>query len=53
MGPATAELGIWARNLTNNRDASYTLFFGNANVNSSYQTARTFGVDLIVTFAGK
>jgi len=52
MGPATAELGVWARNLTNNRDAAYTLFFGNANVNASYQQARTFGVDLIVTFGG-
>lgn len=49
-GPLTAELGVWARNLTNNKDATYTLIFGAQNVNASFQQARTIGVDLSVKF---
>jgi iron complex outermembrane recepter protein len=50
FGSLTGELGVWSRNLTNNRDAVYPLQFGSIQHNASYQPARTFGADFIVTF---
>lgn len=50
MGPVKAEVGLWGRNLTNNKDAVYSLIFGALNVNASYQQARTLGMDVIVNF---
>ncbi|KHK89855.1 hypothetical protein LK12_18270 [Novosphingobium malaysiense] len=50
VGPLDAELAVWARNLTNNKDASYMLMFGAQNVNASFQQARTIGVDFIVNY---
>ena len=50
VGAVSAEVGVWVRNLTNNRDALYTLQFGDFLINSSYQPARTFGLDLNFKF---
>ena len=47
---ATGELAVWARNLTNNKDPLYTLKFGNFELNSSYQPARTIGADFTINF---
>ena len=50
LGPINAEIGIWARNLTDNKDPVYALIFGSSEHNASYQPARTFGADFIVEF---
>jgi iron complex outermembrane receptor protein len=50
VGQATGEVALWARNLFNNKDATYPLLFGDIQHNASYQPARTYGVDFIVTF---
>lgn len=50
VGTAKGEIGLWGRNLTNNRDALYQLQFGDILMNSSFQPARTYGLDFIVTF---
>jgi len=50
LAGADAEVGLWARNLFDNKDAAYSLLFGDFEHNSSYQPARTFGVDLILQF---
>jgi iron complex outermembrane recepter protein len=50
VGPATGEVAFWVRNLTNNRDVSFLLQFGDFQLDSNYQAARTFGVDLTFKF---
>lgn len=50
LGSAQAEVALWGRNLTDNKDPIYQLQFGTFQINSSYQPARTYGVDLIVDF---
>lgn len=50
FGRANVEVGLWARNLTNNKDPLYSLVFGDIERDASYQPARTWGVDLIVGF---
>ena len=50
LGAVNAELAVWARNLTNNKDATYTLIFGALNVNSSFQQQRTLGADFSINF---
>ena len=50
LGPIKGEIGIWGRNLTDNRDAVYSLIFGTIQANASYQQARTLGADFIVSF---
>jgi iron complex outermembrane receptor protein len=50
IGSANTELGLWARNLFDNKDANYTFQFGDIEMNSSFQAARTYGVDLILNF---
>lgn len=50
IGPLKGEIGIWGRNLSNNRDPIYTLIFGTIQANASYQQARTFGADFIVKY---
>ncbi|MCW1428360.1 TonB-dependent receptor [Novosphingobium sp. JCM 18896] len=50
VGPAKGEIGLWGRNLTNNRSAQYFLQFGDFEANASYQQARTWGVDFILDF---
>ena len=50
VGPLKGEIGVWGRNLTNNRDAVYSLLFGTIQADASYQQARTLGVDFIVNF---
>ena len=50
VGGLNGELAVWARNLTDNKDATYTLIFGALNVDASYQQARTLGADFILNF---
>ena len=47
VGPVNAEVALWGRNLSNNKDVLYQLQFGDFELNSSYQPARTYGVDFI------
>ncbi len=49
LNAADAELAVWARNLTNNRSPQFplTVTFSSA---TSFQQARTYGMDLILTF---
>ena len=50
LAGARAEVGLWSRNLLNNKDATYELQFGTIEVDSSFEFARTFGVDLSAKF---
>lgn len=50
LAGGTAELAIWARNLTDDDSATFPLGFSNFLVSSTFQRARTFGVDLIFDF---
>jgi iron complex outermembrane receptor protein len=50
IGSATAELALWARNLLDNKDATYELQFGTIQVDSSFELARTFGADISFRF---
>lgn len=50
IGQNTAELAIWARNLTDDKSTSFPLGFGDFLTSSSYQQARTFGLDLNFQF---
>lgn len=49
-GPLRGEIGLWARNLTNNKDVSYLLHFGSQNTNASFQQGRTVGLDFILEY---
>jgi iron complex outermembrane recepter protein len=50
VGPTTAEVAIWARNLNNNKSTLFPLDFLSYELASDFQPARTYGVDLIVDF---
>jgi iron complex outermembrane recepter protein len=50
IGGANAELALWARNLLDNKDATYLLQFGTIEVDSSFELARTFGADISFKF---
>jgi iron complex outermembrane receptor protein len=50
IGSARTEVALWAKNLLNNKDATYPLLFGDIQHNSSFQPARTYGVDVIINF---
>ena len=50
LGPVKGEIGLWGRNLTDNRDSVYTLLFGTIQADASYQQARSLGVDFIANF---
>ena len=52
IGPATGEIAVWARNLFDNKDPLYSFGFAKILSTSSYQPARTFGVDVILKFGG-
>jgi hypothetical protein len=49
VGPAKVEIAGWARNLTNVKNQSYPLNFGFVAA-TSFQQARTYGIDLMVRF---
>lgn len=49
VGPLEAELALWSRNLTNDRSIQYPLTTV-VEAASSFQQARTFGVDLALKF---
>jgi iron complex outermembrane receptor protein len=50
LGPAHLGISLWARNLTNNRDAQFPLALSVYEASSSFQQARTYGVDMSVKF---
>ncbi len=50
LGNAKAEIGVWSRNLTNNRDSLFPFQFGTILYTNSYQPARTFGADVILKY---
>jgi iron complex outermembrane receptor protein len=50
IGSATGEVALWSKNLFNNKDPLYSFQFGDIGQSVSYQPARTYGVDLILTF---
>ncbi|MDG2005587.1 MAG: TonB-dependent receptor, partial [Novosphingobium sp.] len=50
IGGASAEIGLWGKNLTNVRKPMFPFPFGNILYTNSYQEARTWGVDVIVKF---
>lgn len=50
MGNAKGELAVWARNLFNNKDSLFPFPFSTTLYSTSWQPARTFGVDLIVRY---
>ena len=47
-----AEIALWARNLTDNDDIAFPIVFGRPPFlgSTTYQAARTFGVDLIYNY---
>jgi iron complex outermembrane receptor protein len=47
-----AELALWAKNITDNKDITFPLTFGNPPfiASTNYQAARTFGVDFIYNY---
>lgn len=45
-----ASIAVWARNLFDDKTANYTVGFGDIYKTTDWQPARTFGVDLSVTF---
>jgi iron complex outermembrane receptor protein len=50
LGPAHLGISLWARNLTNNKDAQFPLGFATYAVSASFQQARTYGLDMSVKF---
>jgi iron complex outermembrane receptor protein len=49
-GGGNLEVGLWAKNLLDNKDVLYSFNFAEILVTSSYQPARTYGLDVIVRF---
>ena len=49
FGGVTAEVALWGKNLTQNRDINYALNLGYL-LSASYQPARTLGADLNIKF---
>ncbi len=50
LGHVKAEIGVWSRNLTNNRDPLFAFQFGTILYTNSYQPARTIGADVIFKY---
>jgi iron complex outermembrane receptor protein len=50
LGGGTGEVALWAKNLFDNKSVAYPFPFGDIGYTASYLPARTYGVDLIVTF---
>lgn len=46
FGQVTADIGLWAHNLTNDRSMAYPTGFATILRGSSFETARSYGVDL-------
>ncbi|TVV76739.1 TonB-dependent receptor [Sphingomonas solaris] len=49
FGDVSAELAVWGRNLTNDKKALYPLILA-FSTGTSYQAARTYGLELIVKY---
>jgi outer membrane receptor protein involved in Fe transport len=49
-GGGRLEVGLWAKNLLDNKDVLYAFNFGEILMTSSFQQARTYGLDVIVRF---
>lgn len=50
LGGVKTEIGLWGRNLTDNRSANFGLNIGNFLQTVNFQEARSYGLDLIVSF---
>jgi iron complex outermembrane receptor protein len=50
FGPAEGELAFWGKNITNRRDATFSLALGPIGAANNYVAPRTYGVDLSVDF---
>lgn len=50
LGPSHLGIALWARNLTNNRDAQFPLALATYGLSTSFQQARTYGLDLTARF---
>ena len=53
LGPVTAEVALWGKNLTDNDGPLFPIAFGGRApflVSTNYETARTFGLDLIFNY---
>ncbi|RYG31057.1 MAG: TonB-dependent receptor, partial [Burkholderiales bacterium] len=49
-GGGKLEVGLWAKNLLDNKDVLYAFNFAEILMTSSFQPARTYGLDVIVRF---
>ena len=50
VGPARGEVALWSRNLTNNKAPAFPTGFADILIGTSFQAARTYGIDFIVNF---
>jgi iron complex outermembrane receptor protein len=50
LGRGNLEVAVWSKNLFNSRKPLYPFDFGGIMYTSSYEPARTYGVDLIFKF---
>jgi len=50
VGPLDGELAFWAKNITNRKDATFSLNLGPLATSNNFLPPRTFGVDLNVDF---
>lgn len=50
LGGVKTELGLWGRNLTDNRKPNFGLTINNTLQTANYPDARSYGVDLIISF---
>ena len=50
IGPADAELAVWGKNITNRKDATFSLNLGSLGTSNNFLAPRTYGIDLNVDF---
>lgn len=50
LGPVKGELALWGRNLTDNKSMAYPLPFAQIVRTASFETARSYGLDLTVKY---
>ncbi|MBV1916570.1 MAG: TonB-dependent receptor [Sphingomonadaceae bacterium] len=50
MGGANVEIGLWSKNLLDNKKPLYPFQYPNFLMTTTYEPARTFGVDVIVKY---
>jgi iron complex outermembrane receptor protein len=50
FGPAEGELAVWAKNITDRKDATFSLNLGAIGTSNNYLAPRTYGLDLNIDF---